>query len=317
MSPHRLRIGVVGAGKMGGYHLSKIKESTDAFVSGVYDVNEAKTLAASEKFETPPCRDLSSLLEVSDAVIVAASTAFHFAIAAQALDADVHVLIEKPATGHSHLATQLFQTAAVKKLALKIGFLERLRLSEIPIELFPRVILKVRAQRMSTSAARDRSVDILGDLMIHDLDIVANLIALDPVHFEARQWPESELTLAKFDFGHGVDVELQCTYSAKDLSRVMVIEGTDRRLFIDFQNGRYVEEHTKTEGSLPSDALALQLQQFISQVRENNFQAQAKQVRPLLWSESLRVALAPVTRHQSELPALIPADIFRQSGILA
>lgn len=315
MNKTPLRIGVVGAGKMGGFHLSKLKESKDAMVAGVYDVHEDKALDAAAKFETTPFHDLASLLAACDAVIVAASTAFHFPITLKALEAGLHVLVEKPASGHFPLASQLFQKAAEKKLVLKIGFLERLRLEKIPARLFPEKISVIRAQRMSTSAARDQSVDILADLMIHDLDIVAHLISDEPLQIEARQWAEPPISSAKFDFGDNGVAELQCTYSAKNLSRAMVIEGDDRRLFVDFQKGRYVEMNSRTEGELPSDALALQLEQFIAQIRAHEIQGQEKQLRSLSWSESLRVALAPVSLHERELPALIPTEIFEPGGI--
>lgn len=311
-----LRIGVVGAGKMGRFHLAKLRGSEEVLPSGVFDVIPSVAQAAAREFDTVAFDTLDTLLFESDAVIVACSTGFHYPIALKAIENGLPVLLEKPATGNSQLAARLCSEAEKRQLVLRVGFLERVRLNAIPPQLFPERISRLQAQRLSIAGARDQSVDIFADLMIHDLDLMANQIADEPIKVEAYHWPQTQMHTARLEFPSHVTAEVSCTYAASELSRVLVLQGEDRNLFVDFQRGRYFELNSQIEGALPPDALALQLSQFVAEIKSGTAGAGHRQLRALRWSERIRDVLAPASESTAVLPPHIPNSVGEVQGFL-
>lgn len=309
MNHAKIRIGIIGAGKMGRLHLSRLAERTDAAVSGVFDVSEAAATSSASQIGARIYTDLDELLFESDAVVVSTSTASHFAVGSRVLSAGVHLLLEKPATGSVDTAMRLFRLAEEKGLVVKVGFLERARLLSIPVELMPTGITRIRAQRFSTSRPRDQSADIIADLMIHDIDIAGQLITADPVHVEAFENVDGTLA-AEFQFFGGITASIAASYQASELSRVLSIEGDGKQLFVDFKKGIYHEMKSGIAGSLPSDAITVQFNDFLRAIAEGNAPDQHRQVRPLHWSEMVRVALSsatpPVPGKIDPLPFSIP-----------
>ncbi len=150
MSQPKLRIGIVGAGKMGRLHSARLAERTDATLSGIFDLNFPFATALAAEVGTEAFADLDALLFESDAVVVATSTASHFPVGSKVLSAGVHLLLEKPATGFVDTAMRLFKLADEKGLVVKIGFLERARLLSVPRELMASSALR-SAVRPSSS----------------------------------------------------------------------------------------------------------------------------------------------------------------------
>ncbi len=120
----RLRIGVAGAGHFGRYHALKVVASPRATLAGIHDIDpeRAKTLGWEAG---APDMDFAPLLDACDALIVAAPAAAHHALAAAALRAGRHVLVEKPIAATLAQADELAALAAERKLVLQVGHLER------------------------------------------------------------------------------------------------------------------------------------------------------------------------------------------------
>ncbi len=275
---------------MGGIHLTRLVERADIEVSGLYDYSPVAAAALGEMLDVRVAASLEELLFESDALIIACSTSAHFDVTMKAIEAGVHVLLEKPATGSVDLAMRLFKRAEEKNVVMKVGFLERARLSAIPDGLLPREITTVRAHRFSVNPPRDPSADIVADLMIHDLDIAAQLIDREPISVEAHEAADG-VTSCQIDFGDGVQAVFSSSYRANELSRVFAIEGESKQLFIDFQKSVYREIATGASGELPTDAITLECSTFLDAIRSGKIKEQHRQVRSLHWGEAIRLAL--------------------------
>src|ERR1700753_1323039 len=170
MSVPKLRIGVAGAGHFGRYHALKVAASDRARLAGIYDpdLERAKTVgweagAKEMAFET--------MLAVADAVIVAAPAEAHFDLAAQALKAGKHVLVEKPIAATLAQGEELGSLAKARGLVLQVGHLERFSAAYQAMAGRIGAPLYIEATRIAPFKPRGTDVSVILDLMIHDLDL--------------------------------------------------------------------------------------------------------------------------------------------------
>ncbi len=180
-----LRVAVIGAGRMGQFHLKHLSRNNAAVLAGVVDSNANHARMLAKKYKTVASTHLSELLGSIDAAVVATPTPTHFEIGRQLLRAGVSCLIEKPLASNLEEAEALIQTAASKNCVLQVGHVERFN---------PAVIEAVRhidhpqfieVNRLGPYDPRVADIGVVLDLMIHDLDIVLFLVNEPVVRVEA------------------------------------------------------------------------------------------------------------------------------------
>lgn len=171
----RMRIGVVGAGHFGRFHALKLAAAPRAVPSGIHDRDPARAAAVAGEIGAPAL-SLPELLAVSDAVIIAAPAAAHFELAAAALAAGCHVLVEKPITATLEQADQLAALAAASGRVLQVGHLLRYSAEHDAIAARITRPLYIEATRIAPFKPRGTDVSVILDLMIHDLDLVLALV---------------------------------------------------------------------------------------------------------------------------------------------
>ena len=186
----RLRIGVVGVGHFGRYHALKVAASPRATLVGIYDpdLERAKTVGWEAGAQE---MGFEALLDASDALIVAAPAEAHYDLAAAALRAGKHVLVEKPIAATLAQADELGALAPERGRVLQVGHLERFsaairRCGGIGAPLY------IEATRIAPFKPRGTDVSVILDLMIHDLDLVLALVdseieSVDAVGAAGRQ----------------------------------------------------------------------------------------------------------------------------------
>jgi len=173
-----LRIGIAGAGHFGRYHALKVAASGRAVLSGIYDtdVERAKTVGWEAGAREV---GFDELLDLSDAVIVAAPAEEHYELAAQALRAGKHVLVEKPIAATLAQADALGALAGERRLVLQVGHLERFSAAYQAMAGRIGAPLYIEATRIAPFKPRGTDVSVILDLMIHDLDLVLSLVDSD------------------------------------------------------------------------------------------------------------------------------------------
>lgn len=198
-----LRIAVIGAGYMGSLHAEKLvalqREDPGLQLACVMDLHLSRARALGRRFGAPACDDLASLLPRVDAAIVAVPTAAHCEVARRLLAAGIDVLIEKPIAASLEEAQFLLGLAQREQRVLQVGHLEwfnnamqivRERIAS------PRF---VEAHRMGPFPERATDLDVVRDLMIHDLDILQQLLGAEPLEIEAVGIP---VLTRSFDFAN-------------------------------------------------------------------------------------------------------------------
>ncbi len=171
-----LRVGVVGVGYLGRFHAHKYARLPEANLVAVVDANEAQARRVADEVKALPMTDYRELIGKVDAVSIVTPTTHHFAIAKDFIDAGIHVLLEKPMTRTLEEADALVKIAREKGCALQVGHLERFNAAFKSIA--PRIKnpMFLEADRLALFNERGLEVDVILDLMIHDIDIALHII---------------------------------------------------------------------------------------------------------------------------------------------
>jgi predicted dehydrogenase len=170
------RVGVLGVGSLGFHHARILREVPGAVMAGVFDDNPERLATVAQELGVRAFRSRDELLENVDAAVVAVPTTVHSEVALPAIDAGVHLLIEKPIAVTLDEAERIVAAAAAKKLVVATGHVERfngaLRACEPYLE-DPRFI---ESHRLAPFNPRGTDVAVVLDLMIHDIDLVLGLV---------------------------------------------------------------------------------------------------------------------------------------------
>ncbi|QJA06687.1 Gfo/Idh/MocA family oxidoreductase [Thermosulfurimonas marina] len=168
----RLKVGVVGVGHLGRFHAEKFARIPEAELVGVADIEEERAREVGQRLGVPWFTEWQALLSRAEALSIVTPTVTHYEIARKALLAGKHLFVEKPLTESPETAAELVELAQRQGLFLQVGHIERFQpsikhlLSRVKRPLF------IEADRLSIFSERSLDIDVVLDLMIHDLDLV-------------------------------------------------------------------------------------------------------------------------------------------------
>lgn len=172
----QLRIGVIGVGYLGKFHAQKYMAMPEVDLVGVADVNPAYAAAVAGTCNTKPFADYRDLLKQVDAVSVVVPTSLHHEVATACLLAGVDVMLEKPMTTTLAEADALIALADEKKRILQVGHIERYNPAVLAMAEHLTQPIFIESHRIHVFKQRGLDVDVVLDLMIHDIDIVLSLV---------------------------------------------------------------------------------------------------------------------------------------------
>lgn len=263
---------------MGEYHLRKYLADPGAEVVGIHDTHPERAASVARGLGVRVMADLAQLLFEADAITVATSTTSHFTVTRQALEAGVHVLVEKPISPLPEDGERLAKLARERSLVLQVGFLERYRVKELLRNQEVGEVRYLRGERLSVAPGRDASIDVISDLLVHDLDLSLALVAGEPVHVSAMGLPVTssgiDLVNARLEFSSGAVVDLDASRVSAKQSRKIRLYATRGYFSLDLAGNRL--EKVRVNGSqllrevksLEFDALAEQCRDFLATVRK-------------------------------------------------
>ncbi len=233
----KVRVVVVGAGHLGTYHLQKMAADPLATLLGVVDIDAAKRDKAAQTHEIRAAAELAAFKGQVDAVVIAAPTLHHAQLAEEAMAMGCHLLIEKPITATVAEAERLIALAKERQVMLQVGHTERFNpaiAAALQIADRPRYII---AERLGPFSGRSTDVDVVLDLMIHDLDIVATLIASPLVEARAIGVPiitqATDMAAARLQFADGAVAQLSAGRASLEPSRKLRLFTVERYVSID------------------------------------------------------------------------------------
>jgi predicted dehydrogenase len=230
----KIRLGVVGAGQFGKHHCRVIRESGRAELAAVVDVDLERAAEAAAPTSAKYFADYRQLAGLVDGAVVAAPTSLHAEIGCALLEAGIDVLGEKPIAADLAAADRLVATGEKTARMLQIGHLERFNPAVAELERRATLPLFFEIHRMNVFSPRSLDVDVVLDLMIHDVDIVLALTRAAPSEIRAAGIsilsPKVDIANVRLQFPNGCVANL--TASRVSTERV-------RKLRL-FQPGQYL-----------------------------------------------------------------------------
>jgi len=234
----RLRVGVVGAGHFGRFHALKAASGPRTRLAGVSDLDPARAASVGKEAGGAPALGYKALLAASDAVIVATPAEAHFALAAEALNAGKHVLIEKPVAATLDQADRLAALARERNRVLQVGHLLRYSAEHRAISARIARPLYLEATRIAPYKPRGTDVSVILDLMIHDLDLVLALVDSDIESVDAVgaavSTPHEDVANARVRFVNGCVATITASRIALKTERRMRLFSEEGYLSADF-----------------------------------------------------------------------------------
>lgn len=181
----KIKYGVVGAGYLGGYHVEQISKFNNVDIVGVFDVVKDKAVMLSDKFNIPVCSSLNNLIDLCDAISICVPASNHYDIASVALKNNCHLFIEKPITNNLNHAKKIIEINSNKNKIIQIGHIERYNAAYTAYLKNKKQPLFIEAHRLAPFNIRGLDVPVVLDLMIHDIDLVLNMVRDDIVSIHA------------------------------------------------------------------------------------------------------------------------------------
>jgi predicted dehydrogenase len=273
-----IRVGVVGLGYFGTRHLRHFAAQTSAQLVGVVDSDLGRATAAAGPLGVDAFASHRDLIGKIDAVSIVVPTSFHHAVASDFIDAGVHVLVEKPIAADTRAAADLVTRAAKAGTVLQVGHIERFApaFTALRQRVFsPSLIECVRRTPWSGRAA---DVDVVLDLMIHDIDLALTLAGVPVTSIRASG--ESVVTElndvaeARLTFANGLVATLSASRVADRGQRTLFVSEPGRHLAADLSVQSLVETTRAADGERAhtvqldrADNLAVEIAHFIESVR--------------------------------------------------
>ena len=174
MQINKIYYGVIGVGHIGNYHAQQIQKIPGVILEGVYDVLLEQAQKVSKKNKTKVYHELSDLLNKCQAVTIATPAHSHFQLAMQALHHNCHIFIEKPITTRIKEANQIIALAKKKNRLIQVGHIERFNPAFVALLKNKQIKQApfIQTERLAPFNIRGLDVDVILDLMIHDIDLL-------------------------------------------------------------------------------------------------------------------------------------------------
>jgi predicted dehydrogenase len=279
----KIRVGIVGVGYLGKYHLEKYLGIQGVDVVGICDTNQETGKRIAEENGIPYTGDYRQFIGTVDAVSVVVPTVHHHRVAIDFLNAGVDVFVEKPITTSLSEAQSLIDTAESRELILQVGHLERFNPAVLALDGTMREPMFIESHRLSPFPDRSVDIDVILDLMIHDIDIILNIVKSPIRHIDAVGVPiitdQVDIVNARLNFESGCVANVTASRVSLEKMRKIRIFQSDAYISIDYAaqkievykrigDGKDHFSIVKQDMDIsPSDYLGDEIRSFVEAVR--------------------------------------------------
>jgi predicted dehydrogenase len=302
----KIRTAVIGVGYLGRFHAQKYAAAPDCELIGVAVERAAARDAVAAELGTRAFADYRELLGHVDAVSVVTPTPLHFPVARDCLNAGAHVLVEKPITEGAAEARELIALAARVKRVLQVGHLERFNSAILAAEPHLKSPRFIECHRLAPYRERGTDVNVVLDLMIHDIDIVQTIVGAPISTIDAIGTPvfseEIDIANARIRFANGCVANATASRVSLKTERKLRVFEDDAYLSLDLQQKilTVIRKRTPQDGPGPlpvsieeqnleqGDALKAEIDSFLDCIRTGK--------PPVVTGEAGLTALETATR---------------------
>jgi predicted dehydrogenase len=284
MDSAKIPVAVVGVGYLGKFHAEKYAAAEEADLIAVVDVDERRACEIADKLGTQALTKYGQLFGRVKCVSIATPTLQHYAIAREFLEQGIDVLVEKPLTVDLVQARELVQLAQSKGVILQVGHLERFNPAIRKLESVIKEPKFVECHRLAPFVERGTDVDVVLDLMIHDIDVIASLVRSPVDRVEAVGVPvltdKPDIANARITLSNGCIANVTSSRVSLKRERKVRFFQPDAYISIDYDQRRAQIFYKPPAGATwldirgenieikEGDALADEIQSFLDCVRK-------------------------------------------------
>ncbi len=283
----KIKCAVIGVGYLGRFHAQKYKQIDGAELVAVCDLNFETATSVAHELNVPAFVDFKELFGKVDAVSIASTTRSHFDIAKACLSQGIHVLIEKPITETVHQAEELIALAKKHKAKLQVGHLERFNSARLALDAHLYHPLFIESQRLAPFNPRGTDVNVILDLMIHDIDIIHTIVHSPIKHIDAHGAPvlskSIDIANARITFQNGCVANVTASRISFKTQRKTRIFQKNTYISIDYHEKQlavFEKGNNEIFPGIPEikrqqsifekgDALLEEIKAFVSCIRDN------------------------------------------------
>ncbi|MEE9165429.1 MAG: Gfo/Idh/MocA family oxidoreductase, partial [Nitrospinota bacterium] len=271
-------------GRMGEYHTAVYSELFFIDLVGIVDIKEERGKTISKQFNTACFYDFHEILDKVDAVSIAVPTGLHYTIAKEFLSAGVNVLLEKPITNNFNQAVELFGLAEKNNCTLHIGHVERFNGAVQELKKIVHEPLLIESRRLSPFQTRIEDDGVVMDLMIHDIDIILNLVESEilDINVMGRSYftGKDDLASVQIQFKNNCVANIIASRVTQDKIRTMAISQKDAYIYLDFTDQEiHIHREASSEHRLGKHELHYKQESFTERLfvhRENPLKLEIK-----------------------------------------
>ena len=282
----KIKVGVVGVGYFGQFHAGKYAKMDAVDLVGVVDIDPARARTVAKECRTQSCSHHSEILDRVQAVSIAVPTPLHYTIAKDFLLRGIDVLLEKPISKNIDEAEELIELAGSKGLILQVGHLEQFNGPLLALEGMIQNPLFIESNRLGPFLMRGTDIDVVLDLMIHDIEIILSWVDAKVKWFHAVGipvlTPHIDIANVRMEFDNGCTVNLTASRVSREKVRKIRLFQPNGYLSIDFLSQKAVFASKKEgpgKGEFPEifvqkipikkvDPLETEIQSFLQCVRD-------------------------------------------------
>jgi predicted dehydrogenase len=312
---NEMRVAVIGVGYLGKFHVQKYAAMDRVQLVGVADIDRSRAAAVAVEFGTRAFADHRDLLSSVDAVSIVVPTESHYVIGLDFLQHDVDVLIEKPMTTSLEQADDLIEQAESRGRILQIGHLERFNPAVMALKEYVDHPMFIESHRLSTFKDRCTDVSVVLDLMIHDIDIIMNLVKSEIKSIHAAGAPvickHADIANVRLQFENGCVANVTASRISTKNQRKIRLFQKDAYISVDFADRKIVlirRNANHSNGVVPGTDIQ-QLSFSDADVLEDELASfvQAVQTRkpPMVSGRTGRKALEVALKIMNEIDAAI------------
>ncbi len=235
-----LKVGVFGVGHLGKFHLNNWRDIKDAELVGFYDPNDDAAQQVTEKYQLARFIDAGTLMDAVDAVDIVAPTQYHFELCKLAIRKGKHVFVEKPLANTMEEAREIVKLAKESNIKFQVGHVERFNPAFLAVQDLSLNPMFIEVHRLAEFNPRGTEVSVILDLMIHDIDIVLNIVKSEVKTISASgvavMTDTPDIANVRIEFNNGCVVNLTSSRISMKKMRKMRLFQKDAYIGMDFLN---------------------------------------------------------------------------------
>ncbi|MFT3949150.1 MAG: Gfo/Idh/MocA family oxidoreductase [Agriterribacter sp.] len=233
-----LKVGILGAGHLGKFHINNWQKIKDAELVGFFDPNDETAAAVTTQYGLKRFETVDDLIDAADAVDIIAPTNFHYELCEKAIKKSKHVFVEKPLADTMEQAHRIVKLAKEANIKMQVGHVERFNPAFLALKGYNLAPMFIEVHRLAQFNPRGTEVSVILDLMIHDIDIVLSIVKSGVKNISASgvivMTETPDMANVRIEFNNGCVANLTSSRISMKKMRKMRLFQKDAYIGIDF-----------------------------------------------------------------------------------